>query len=54
VSEYWLVDPEGKNVDVLRLKEGEYEPAEHSGFGDTLTSPLFPGLKLPVASLWES
>ncbi len=54
VSEYWLVDPEGNTVDVHRLKEGEYELAERLGFGDTLTSPLFPGLRLPVASLWES
>jgi len=54
VSEYWLVDPEGNTVDVLRLKEGEYELAERLGFGDTLSSPLFPRLKLPVASLWES
>jgi Uma2 family endonuclease len=54
VGEYWLVAPEGNTVDVLRLKEGEYELAERLGFGDTLSSPLFPRLKLPVASLWES
>jgi len=54
VSEYWLVDPEGKNVEVFRLKEKSYEMEERFGFGDTLTSPLFPGLKLAVASLWES
>ena len=54
VSEYWLVDPEGNIVDVHRLKEGEYELAERLGFGDTLTSPLFPRLKLSVTSFWES
>jgi Uma2 family endonuclease len=54
VSEYWLVDPEGKSVEVFRLKGKEYELAGRLGFGDTLTSPLFPGLKLSVASLWES
>jgi Uma2 family endonuclease len=54
VNEYWLVDPEGNIVDGLRLREGEYELAERLGLGDTLTSPLFPGLKLLVASLWES
>jgi Uma2 family endonuclease len=53
VSECWLVDPEGESVEVFRLKEEGYELAEHLGFGDTLTSPLFPGLKLAVASLWE-
>jgi Uma2 family endonuclease len=54
VSEYWLVDPEGKSVEVFRLKGKEYELVARLGFGDTLTSPLLPGLKLPVASLWES
>ncbi len=54
VSEYWLVDPEGKNVEVFCLHEKEYELAERLGFGDMLTSPLFPGLKLAVASLWEN
>jgi Uma2 family endonuclease len=54
VSEYWLVDPEGKNVEVFRRKKEEYELAERLGSGDTLTSPLFPGLNLSVTSLWES
>jgi Uma2 family endonuclease len=53
-SGYWLVDTEGNSVDVFRLKEEEYELAERLGFRDTLTSPLFPGLKLAVASHWES
>jgi Uma2 family endonuclease len=53
VSEYWLVDPEGKNVEILRLRGEEYELAERLGFGDTLISPLLPGLKLAVAGLWE-
>jgi len=54
VREYWLVDPEGKNVEVFRLKGKEYELAERLGFQDKLASPLFQGLKLAVASLWES
>jgi Uma2 family endonuclease len=54
VIEYWLVDPEGKGVEIFRLKEEEYELAARLGFRDTLTSPLFPGLNLAVTSLWES
>ncbi len=54
VSEYWRVDPQEKMVEVFRLKEGAYELAARPGFADTLTSPLFPGLSLPVSSLWES
>ncbi len=54
VPEFWRFDPEGKSVEIFRLKEGEYELVARLGFGDTLTSPLFPGLSLPVSSLWES
>jgi Uma2 family endonuclease len=54
VSEYWLVDPEGKSVEVFRLKDEGYHQVERLGFGDTLTSPLLSGLQLAVASLWES
>ncbi len=54
VPEFWLIDPEGKTVEILRLKEGGYELASRLVFGDTLTSPLFSGLSLPIASLWQS
>ena len=54
VPEFWRFDPTGKTAEIFRLKEGEYELAGFLGFGDTLTSPLFPGLSLPVSSLWES
>jgi Uma2 family endonuclease len=53
VDEYWLVDPEGKSVEVFRLKGKEYELVERLGFGETLTSPLLPGLTISVADLWE-
>ena len=54
VPEFWRVDPFDKTVEIFRLKEGEYELAAHLGFEQDLTSPLFPGLILPVSSLWES
>jgi Uma2 family endonuclease len=54
VSEFWRVDPFERTVDIFRLKEGEYELAASLGFEENLTSPLFPGLILPVSSLWES
>ena len=47
VPEFWRVDPEGRTVEIFRLNEGEYELAVQLGFGDALTSPLFPGLNLP-------
>ncbi len=54
VPEFWRIDPEGKTVEVFRLEESAYELAASLGFGDQITSPLFPGLSLPVSSLWES
>lgn len=54
VPEFWRIDPEGKTVEIFRLEEDAYELVERVGFGDELTSPLFPGLSLPVSSLWES
>jgi Uma2 family endonuclease len=43
VSEYWIVDPEGRSVEVLTLSGKRYE--EHGYFeeSDTLVSPLLPG-----------
>ncbi len=54
VSEFWRVDPFERTVEIFRLKEGEYELAARLEFGENLTSPLLPGLILPVSSLWES
>lgn len=53
VPEFWLIDPEGELIEIFRLKNGEYELVGRLGFSQMLTSPLFHGLSLPVASLWE-
>jgi Uma2 family endonuclease len=55
VPEYWLIDPYGRTLQIFRLHgdERQYGPAQLLGFTDTLTSPLFPGFSLPLASLWE-
>ena len=54
VPEFWRIDPDEKTVEVFRLQEGAYELDTSLGFGDELTSPLFPGLSLPVSTLWEN
>ena len=54
VCEFWLVAPDEKNVEVFRLKEKEYELAGVLNFSEHLSSPLLPGLSLPVSTLWES
>jgi Uma2 family endonuclease len=53
VPEFWRTDPWVKTVEVFRLQEGNYELAASLAPAEALTSPLFPGLSLPVSSLWE-
>ena len=55
VTEYWCVDPE---LDVVRVyrRDGERftRPVELSReAGDTLTSPLLPGLRLPLDRVFQ-
>jgi Uma2 family endonuclease len=55
VSEYWIVDPEIDAVRVYR-RDGEHfaRPAELSReAGDVLTTPLLPGLDLPLARIFR-
>ncbi len=54
VPECWLLEPDGKTVEIFRLRDGQYELAARLGWGESITSPLFPGPSLPVSSLWES
>jgi len=55
VKEYWLVDPELDAIEVYRLMEGTYrrEAELSTEEGDSLTSPLFPGLQIPLAEIFE-
>lgn len=55
VREYWVVDPE---IEVVRVYRGEgdrfdraIELAPHAG--DELTTPLLPGLELPLARVFR-
>jgi Uma2 family endonuclease len=55
VSEYWVVDPE---LDVVRVyrRDGERfaRPIELSlEAGDVLTTPLLPGLELPLSEIFR-
>jgi Uma2 family endonuclease len=54
VSEYWVVDPDLDLIKAYRLVEGRYaRTAELTlAAGDVLTTPLLPGLELPLASIF--
>ena len=55
VSEYWVVDPE---IDVVRVyrrgSAGFDRPTElRTEAGDTLTTPLLPGLAMPLSRIFK-
>jgi Uma2 family endonuclease len=54
VLEYWIVDPELETVKVYRKAGDRFaRPIELSSeAGDTLTTPLLPGFKAPLAKLF--
>ncbi len=56
VSEYWIVDPETEAVEVLRQRgdEGFERVAELSrGSGEALSTPLLPGLEIPLEEIFS-
>ena len=53
VLEYWLMDPRNDTVTQLELRDGAYVERAVLGVGDTLTTPLLPGLEIPLASIFQ-
>jgi Uma2 family endonuclease len=55
VQEYWVVDPEIQVVKVYRLAEGRFVRSTDlsAEAGNTLTSPLLPGLQVPLAVVFS-
>ena len=56
VSEYWVVDPDLDVIKVYRLVEGRYQRAAELTLEahDVLTTPLLPGLQLPLEDIFPS
>ena len=52
VPEYWILDPLNDTVLPLELRGGEYVERGALGINDTLTTPLLPGLVVPLADLF--
>lgn len=55
VDEYWFVDPDRRSVLVLRRADGPFLPGTTLTLerGDLLTTPLLPGLELPLHKIFE-
>ena len=53
VREYWICDPRSDTVRLLALREGAYSERGLLGAEDTLTTPLLPGLEIPLADVFR-
>ena len=53
VPEYWIFDPRNDTATLLELSHGEYVEREVLTSDDTLTTPLLPGLSIPLADLFR-
>ena len=53
VLEYWPIDPLNDSVTQLELQNGEYLERAVLGADDTLTTPLLPGLSIPLAEIFR-
>ena len=51
VTEYWILDPRQDTVTLLELRDGEYVERASLTADDTLTTPLLPGLAIPLADV---
>lgn len=52
VREYWLVDLKARQAEVLTLKGEDYERAGLYDEGETLRSPLLPGLEIELSQVF--
>lgn len=52
VHECWLVSPEGRTVEVLRLATSGFARTGLYGVGDALISSVLPDLRINVTDIW--
>lgn len=53
VPEYWLVDPDKKQVEVLTLSQSGYETAGLYSKGAIIRSKIIPGLKIKTSEIFR-
>ncbi|MBM3890489.1 MAG: Uma2 family endonuclease [Verrucomicrobia bacterium] len=54
VQELWLVDPDGKRIQIYRLTEDADAPAATYAANAVFESPLLPGLRIEAAEVFKS
>ena len=54
VAEYWIFDPRRDTTTILELQDGQYQERAILTPADTLTTPLLPGLAIPLAGLFHN
>jgi Uma2 family endonuclease len=53
VTEYWIVDPDRRAIEVYRLGRERYRLSQVFRKGDSLTSSMLPGFALPLAHVFK-
>ena len=53
IAEYWIFDELNETVILLELRDGEYVERTVLTGDDTLTTPLLPGLEIPLAGIFR-
>ena len=53
VREYWIFDPRNDTVLTLELRDGEYVERPTLTAADTFTTPLLPGLAIPLCDVFH-
>lgn len=52
IKEYWIVIPEGEEIEIYTLKDNAYQLYKAYGKGNTLESPLLKGLKIGLMDIF--
>ena len=52
VKEYWIVIPEGEEIEIYILKDNTFRLCKAYGKDDTLESPLLKGLKIELTGIF--
>jgi Uma2 family endonuclease len=53
VTEYWVIDPESKEISIYRFDENMIEPVTQTKSPAKATSPLFPGLTIELDAIFR-